>query len=114
MMMKNLFSAFACSAIVMMSACSDDEGLQVQPHDENVMMNIMHDMMNEMEQTGDPDHDFAAMMRMHHQGAIDMAEQELASGNDDQMRSIAQRIIDEQKAEIEIIDRKSTRLNSSH
>ncbi len=91
-----------------MVACSDEEeGLAVQPHDSNIMMNIMHGMMDEMDsmkRTGDPDHDFAMMMKMHHQGAIDMAKEELNSGDDDQMRTIAQQIIDAQQAEIVIID----------
>jgi uncharacterized protein (DUF305 family) len=36
----------------------------------------MHEAMSRPG-TGDPDHDFAAMMIPHHQGAIEMAEAEL-------------------------------------
>ncbi len=55
--------------------------------------------------TGDPDRDFATMMRIHHQGAIDMAQAELATGKDPQMRKLAKEIIAAQKKEIELIDR---------
>lgn len=48
-------------------------------------MKAMHDAMdNSMQQmhsmkpSGDPDYDFAMMMKHHHQGAIDMAKVEVA------------------------------------
>ena len=50
--------------------------------------------------TGDVDHDFAAMMVPHHQGAIDMALAELRYGHNEQLRRIAQEIIVEQQQEI--------------
>lgn len=109
-MNRRFFNFFLPSIglLIALVACNDDEeGLAVQPHDSNVMMNIMHTMMDEMdsmERTGDPDHDFAMMMKMHHQGAINMAEEELNSGDDEQMRTIAQQIIDAQQAEIVMID----------
>ena len=62
-----------------------------------VAMPAMHDgMMNE-----DADVAFACGMIAHHQGAIDMAEVLLAHGEDEQMRALAQEIIDAQEAEIE-------------
>lgn len=78
-------------------------GLQVQAHDQNQMMQIMHQMMDKMmamQKTGDPDIDFAMMMRMHHQGAIDMANNELQRGDDTQIKDLANRIIAEQQKEI--------------
>ncbi|WP_158816779.1 DUF305 domain-containing protein [Methylocapsa sp. S129] len=50
--------------------------------------------------SGDADHDFAAMMIPHHQGAIDMAQAELRHGHNEQLRRIAQEIIVEQQQEI--------------
>ncbi len=50
--------------------------------------------------SGDVDHDFAAMMVPHHQGAIDMAQAELRHGRNEQLRRIAQEIIVEQQQEI--------------
>ncbi|WP_348677060.1 hypothetical protein [Flavobacterium coralii] len=49
--------------------------MQLQAHDDNNMMDTMHAMMAEMEameMTHDPDIDFAAMMIMHHQGAVNI------------------------------------------
>ena len=68
------------------------------------MMQSMKSMMgnmNNMKMTGDFDHDFATMMIMHHQGAIDMSEAEIAKGSDAQMKTMAQNIIVAQKAEID-------------
>ena len=50
--------------------------------------------------SGDVDHDFAAMMIPHHQGAIDMAQAELRHGHNEQLRRIAQGIVIEQQQEI--------------
>src|ERR1700761_9719833 len=50
--------------------------------------------------SGDVDHDFAAMMIPHHQGAVDMALSELRYGKNEQLRRIAQEIIVEQQQEI--------------
>jgi hypothetical protein len=54
----------------------------------------------EIKASGDVDHDFAAMMIPHHQGAIDMAQAELRYGRNEQLRRIAQEIIVEQQQEI--------------
>jgi uncharacterized protein (DUF305 family) len=51
--------------------------------------------------TGNPDHDFAAMMVPHHQGAIDMAIFELDHGRDPKMRKLAASIVKAQENEIE-------------
>lgn len=85
-------------------SCDDDndEGILVQDHDKNEFMTIMHNMnaqMDAMQMTGDADHDFASMMVMHHQGAIDMANKELEKGNDATIKGMAQQIIDKQTAE---------------
>ena len=53
--------------------------------------------------TGDPDHDFAAMMIPHHQGAVDMAKVELIYGKDPVLRRLAQEIIVTQEQEIEVM-----------
>ena len=57
--------------------------------------------------TGDPDHDFAAMMIPHHQGAVDMAKAELIYGKDPVLRRLAQEIVVTQEQEIVVM---STRL----
>lgn len=90
--------------LLAMFSCNDDsdEGIIVQDHDKNEFMTIMHNMntqMDAMQMTGDADHDFASMMVMHHQGAIDMANKELEKGNDATIKGMAQQIIDKQTAE---------------
>ncbi len=65
------------------------------------MTRMHHAMM--MGYTGDPDHDFAAMMVPHHQGAIDMALIELRYGKDERLRRLAQGIIVEQRQEIAVM-----------
>lgn len=68
------------------------------------MMKGMKDMQS-MQATGDIDHDFAMMMRMHHQNALDMASVELQQGKDPVLRSMAKEIIASQKKEIKEFDR---------
>jgi len=104
--MKNAFKLLAISLFtISIASCSkDDDTIKIQKHDDNQMMSIMHSMMDTMmgmQKTNDPDNDFAMMMRMHHQGAIYMSNAELKSGDDAQMKEMAQMIIDAQTAEIE-------------
>jgi uncharacterized protein (DUF305 family) len=63
-------------------------------------MNATMDRMKAVQMTGDFDIDFANMMIEHHQGGIDMSEQELSSGKDEKLKSMAQKIITSQKDEI--------------
>ncbi len=67
-------------------------------------MKGMMKSMESMKMSGDTDKDFAMMMKMHHQGAIDMAEMELKSGKDPKMRSMAKSIIKDQQKEIRKFD----------
>jgi len=68
------------------------------------MMGMMKNMES-MKMSGDTDRDFATMMKIHHQGAIDMARMELQSGKDAKMRAMAKRIIEAQQKEIKEFDR---------
>ncbi len=56
--------------------------------------------------TGDPAHDFSAMMIPHHQGAIDMARAFLLKGKDPVLRRLAEEIIVTQNQEIEVMRRR--------
>lgn len=74
-------------------------------------MKAMHDAMNGMMQqmtsmqpTGDVDHDFAMMMKHHHQSAVDMARHEVAGGTDDSLKQMAQKMLDDQQKEISTFD----------
>lgn len=68
-------------------------------------MEGMNEAMKSMPMSGNPDVDFAMMMRAHHQGAIDMAQVELNTGKDPAMRNAAKKIIAAQKKEIAEFDR---------
>ncbi len=59
--------------------------------------------MRKAPMTGDPDHDFAAMMIPHHQGAIDMAKAELLYGKSPVLRRLAQEILVTQASEIVVM-----------
>jgi uncharacterized protein (DUF305 family) len=67
----------------------------------NATMERMDRQMASAPMNGDVDHDFAAMMMPHHQGAIDMAKAELIYGKDPVMRRLAQEILVDQKSEID-------------
>lgn len=103
--MLNKFLLIATTVVVGLSACTkDNNGLQLQAHDQNRMMDTMHAMMSRMEampKTNDPEIDFVKMMMMHHQGAINMANVELQDGKNDSLKRTAQKIINEQQAEIQ-------------
>jgi uncharacterized protein (DUF305 family) len=65
----------------------------------------MREMMVDMaiEPTGDVDRDFLAMMIPHHQGAVDMANEELEYGHNEQIRKLAQEIVSEQQHQIKVM-----------
>ena len=62
-------------------------------------MQKMMENMHQMEKTGNADHDLAASMKIHHQGAIDMASAEINSGTDPKLKDMAQKMIEKQQKE---------------
>ena len=66
-------------------------------------MNVMNDGMLRAPMNGDADHDFAAMMIPHHQGAVDMAKARLLYGKNPVLRRLAQEIIVSQGSEIALM-----------
>ena len=67
-------------------------------------MDKMMKDMHSMKMTGDADHDFAMMMKSHHQGAIDMAGIEVAQGKDAELKGVAQKIIDDAQKDMKELD----------
>ena len=63
------------------------------------------DAMQKMPMSGDTDKDFAMMMKIHHQGALDMAQVERDQGKSPKMKAMAKKIIAAQKKEIAEFDR---------
>ena len=60
--------------------------------------------MQRMPMSGDTDKDFASMMKMHHQQAVNLSEMELAKGKSPEMKAMAKKIIAAQKKEIAQLD----------
>ena len=83
---------------------ADGASMPAGKMDMKAMMKENNGMMSSMKMTGNPDVDFAMMMRVHHQGAIQMAEAQLRDGKEPQMRTMATEIIAAQKKEIAQLD----------
>lgn len=64
------------------------------------MDDSMQDMLN-MEVREDQDHNYVQMITMHHQQAIDMATNYLSHGKDENLKKMAQDMIDKSKEEID-------------
>ena len=67
------------------------------------MQSGMEKMMN-MKMTGDADHDFATMLRMHHQSAVEMSDLELKHGKNAKIKELASKIKASNQKEITEID----------
>lgn len=74
------------------------------PQDMRASMMMGMEGMQKMPMTGDTDKDFAMMMKLHHQQALNMAELELANGQSAEMKAMARQIIVAQKKEIAQFD----------
>ncbi len=74
------------------------------PHDMKATMTMGMESMQRMQASGDVDKDFAMMMKLHHQQAVDMAEMEIAQGKSPAMKTMARQIIAAQKKEIAAFD----------
>lgn len=68
------------------------------------MMSGMMDSMNALKSSGNADRDFAALMRAHHVGAIEMARLEANNGKDAQIRQMAQKMVEDQQREVADFD----------
>jgi uncharacterized protein (DUF305 family) len=79
----------------------------------NSVMEFSTEQMNHMEKmdqmadiqviTGDIDNDFATLMIFHHNSAIENAEAYLLYGTDNDLKEMAKKMIDDQKAEIQVL-----------
>ena len=103
--MKKIIMLFTVGiGALALTGCQKEEGVTLQDHDTNKTMAIMHAMMARMDslpKTNDAEIDFARMMVIHHQGAIDMSNLELKEGKDEVLRQMATKIINAQKEEIQ-------------
>lgn len=102
--MKTTLLVFGSIILLSLAACDKDNGIDLQSHDENRMMDTMHAMMSRMEampKTNDPEIDFPKMMIMHHQGAINMGNVQIQEGKNDSLKRISQKMITAQQMEIQ-------------
>ena len=74
-------------------------------HDMKKPMMMGMDDMQKMTMSGDVDKDFAMMMKMHHQQALNMAQMELDHGKSPEMKAMAKQIIATQKKEVAEFDK---------
>ena len=70
---------------------------------QNTMMSGM-EKMKQMKMTGDTDKDFAMMMKMHHQQALEMAKPEIDHGKSPELKAMARKIVKDQTKEIAQLD----------
>lgn len=101
--MKPLF--FACATAVLVCVLSLPTQAQHEGHSAagQSMMKVMEASMKSMmamKPTGDADHDFASMMKMHHQGAVDMVSAYTPQAKNGEMKAMAVRISTMNKKEI--------------
>lgn len=95
----------ASKPATMQSSMAANSTMAAGDMDMKAMMKDMSDKMASMQMSGNADVDFAKMMRIHHQGAIDMAKAELRDGKDLQMHKMAKGIIAAQEKEIAQFDK---------
>ena len=61
--------------------------------------------MKMMKPSGDTDMDFAMMMKMHHEQALEMAKAEIARGKSAELKAMSRKIIAAQQKEIAQLDK---------
>jgi hypothetical protein len=64
------------------------------------VLEVMNGRFKDMKLVGDPDRDFAALLIAHHEDLIFLARTQLEHGADEQLRQVAQKILDEQQKQI--------------
>ena len=97
-------TAMPMAASVSAPSAGMHSGMMESP-DMKQSMKAGMDNMQHIQSSGDTDKDFATMMKMHHQQALDMAEMELAHGKSTELKAMASKIISGQKKEIAQFDR---------
>jgi len=106
-MKKVIFSIAMITIGLGFTACKKDaDGIILQSHDDNRMMDSMHVMMDRMEamtMTMDPEVDFSEMMIMHHEGALNMSRALVSAGKNDSLKRFAQKVITDQTSEIAVL-----------
>lgn len=94
------FAIVACENIV------DDDNDNNNGKDTRLVqtMQTMSKDIDNVNSTNDPDQDFAVKMRIHHKGAINMANYEVSKGNDNEVKQMADTIVNLHTLEIAQLD----------
>nr|WP_207366855.1 DUF305 domain-containing protein [Fibrella rubiginis]MBO0939331.1 DUF305 domain-containing protein [Fibrella rubiginis] len=101
-MKTSLLSVASLSATLLLS-----QPTIAQQSTSNAMMKSMQSGMTQMmsmKLTGDPDRDFAMMLKMHHQSAVEMADMEVKQGKNAQVKALASKIKASNQKEIRELD----------
>ena len=102
-MKTSLFAVASLGAALLFT-----QPVMAQQSASNAMMKSMQSGMNQMmsmKMTGDPDHDFAMMLKMHHQSAVEMADLEVKQGKNASVKTLAGKIKASNQKEINELDR---------
>lgn len=104
--MKRLTATLtAVAALLAIVAIGPDRIAQAQPAKGALAaferaLEVMNDRFKDVKLVGDPDKDFATLLIAHHEDLIFLAKSQLEYGGDEQLRRLAQRIVDEQQRQI--------------
>lgn len=106
--MKIFYALFLFCSLSLFSCRKDKDEVtptaQVQSHDENEMMLLLHEMTNSMDTIGlweNHGEDFARYMEVHHQYAMKMGNLAVDKGDDATVRAIAQNVIAHKEAQLQ-------------
>lgn len=103
---KLMFLVLFSFAIVSCENIFDDDDDLGNGQDSRLFQTLqrMSTVIDKVNTTNDPDQDFALKMKVHHRGAIDMANIEILRGDDDEVLAIADSIIEAHTLEITKLD----------
>lgn len=103
---KLMFIVLFSLAIVACENIVDDDNGNHNGKDTRLLQTVqtMSKDIGNIKGTNDPDQDFAQMMKIHHKGAIDMANYELLRGDDSEVKQFADTIVRLHTQEIAKLD----------
>lgn len=95
------FAIVACENLI------DDDNDNGNGNDDSRLVHTlqrMSDAIDDVDNTNDPDQDFALKMKVHHRGAINMANFEILRGDDEEVLAMADTLIEAHSLEIARLD----------
>lgn len=99
--MRELIYALSTAGLIVAGSIGSANGAELSPGSEALVEAnvVMHEAMA-IDMTGDVDVDFMRAMIPHHEGAVAMAKIVIESGNDPEVRKLAEEVVKAQEAEI--------------